>query len=191
MQYGILELGNEKLVARYVGSAEHLAYNESVLRESLLSLDGRRLNAGDPGSVEKLEWSVAGSSAGGSRLPMPAGWVVEPGAPSPCAGLPPASAMTAAYPAHDVALALRAAVWDTANVVPQEAATACSARRGPGGAASYSLRAEWLGVSYSIEGTFIRLGARQVAQLEVIAPVQKGAFARALLAAWIERANKP
>jgi hypothetical protein len=46
-------------------------------------------------------------------------------------------------------------------------------------------------VSYSIEGTFIRLGARQVAQLEVIAPAQKGAFARALLAAWIERANKP
>jgi len=25
----------------------------------------------------------------------------------------------------------------------------------------------------------------------VIAPAQKGAFARALLAAWIERANKP
>ena len=191
MQYGILELGPEKLVARYVGSAEHLAYNESILRESLLSLDGQRLNAGDPGSVEKLEWSVAGSSEGGSRLPVPAGWVVEPGTPSPCAGLPPASAMTAAYPAHDVALALRAAVWDTASVVPQEAATACSARRGPGGAASYSLRAEWLGVSYSIEGTFIRLGARQVAQLEVIAPAQKSAFARALLAAWIERANKP
>ena len=191
MQYGILELGAEKLVARYVGPAEHLAYNESVLRESLLSLDGQRLIAGDPGPVEKLEWSVASASHGVSPLPVPAGWVVEPGAPSPCKGLPSASAVTAAYPAHDVALALRAAVWDTASVVPQEAAAACSARRGPGGAASYSLRAEWLGVWYSIEGTFIRLGGRQVAQLEVIAPDQKGAFARALLAAWIEEANKP
>ena len=44
MQYGILELGAEKLVARYVGSAEQLAYNESVLRESLLSLEGQRLS---------------------------------------------------------------------------------------------------------------------------------------------------
>ena len=30
MQYGILDLGGEKLVARYVGSAEQFAYNESV-----------------------------------------------------------------------------------------------------------------------------------------------------------------
>ena len=47
MQYGILDLGTEKLVARYVGSAEQVAYNESVLRGSLLSLDGQRLMSGE------------------------------------------------------------------------------------------------------------------------------------------------
>ena len=52
MEYGILELGAEKLVARYVGSAEQLAYSESVFRDSLLSLDGQRLIAGSLPPVE-------------------------------------------------------------------------------------------------------------------------------------------
>ena len=104
---------------------------------------------------------------------MPSGWVVEPGAPLPCTGLPQPSALGAAYPAGDVTLALRAAIWNAGTVVPEEAAAACSARRGAG--ASYASRAEWLGVSYSIEGVFVQLGPQQVAQLEVIAPVQKGA----------------
>jgi S1-C subfamily serine protease len=41
VEYGLLDLGAEKLVARYVGSAEWLAFNESVLRESLASLQGQ------------------------------------------------------------------------------------------------------------------------------------------------------
>jgi hypothetical protein len=53
------------------------------------------------------------------------------------------------------------------------------------------LSADWLGVSYSIEGAFIRVGTRQVMQLEVIAPSQKAPFARALLAEWLKKANGP
>jgi hypothetical protein len=191
MQYGILELGAEKLVARYIGSAEQLAYNESVFHESLLSLEGQRLVTSEPRSVEGIAWVAATTFAGLTNLPLPAGWVVEPGAPSMCPGLPRASAVTAAYPERDVTLALRAAVFDTVTVVPEEAAAACSSRRGSNGAASYVLRTDWLGVSYAIEGTFVRLGPRQVVQLEVIAPDQKGAAARALLAAWIEKAARP
>jgi hypothetical protein len=74
-------------------------------------------------------------------------------------------------------------------MVPQDAAAACASRRGSGGTASYATRAEWLGVSYSIEGAFIRLGPRQV-QLEVISPERKSAGARALLAAWIKKASE-
>ena len=191
MQYGILELGPEKLVARYVGSAEQLAYNESVVRDSLLSLDGQRLIANDAASVERLEWSAAPASANQLNLPLPTGWVVEPGAPAPCAGLPQASALAAAYPTRDVTLALRAAVWETASLVPQDAASACSSRRGSAGATSYSSRAEWLGVSYSIEGVFIRLPSRRIVQLEVISPDQKATVARALLAAWTTKVDRP
>jgi S1-C subfamily serine protease len=188
MQYAILELGTERLVARYVGPAELLAYNESVLHDSLQSLDGQRLVTGEVEPVEKLAWSAPSQDAPG--LPIPSGWVVEPGSPSACAGLPRANGAVAAYPARDVSVAMRAAVWSTAAMRPQEAAAACSARRGGGGAASYALRVDWLGVAYSIEGVFARLGPRLV-QFEVISPAQRGALARALLAAWIEKAGTP
>ena len=186
MQYGILELGSEKLVARYVGPAEQVAYNESVLRDSLLSLEGRRLVAGDFGPLQSIEWSGAPAASSLSGLPLPTGWVVEPGGPSPCGRLPEATGAASVFPVNDVTLALRAAVWDTEDVDPQKAAAACSSRRGAAGAASYALRVEWLGVSYAIEGVFVRLGARRVVQLEVISPDQKSLSARGLLTAWVK-----
>jgi hypothetical protein len=146
--------------------------------------------AGELPSPEGLEWSASKSSLP-LILPLPVGWVVEPGAPSPCTGLPQASAIAAAYPARDVTLALRAAVWDAGSTAPQDAAAACNARRGATGSGSYARRAEWLGVSYSIEGVFIRLGSQRVAQLEVISPDQRVPLARALLAAWIKKAAEP
>lgn len=190
MQYAILELGTEKLVARYVGSAEQLAFNESVLRDSLQSLEGQRLVTGEAEPVEKLAWSAGSPSQDAFGLPIPSGWVVEPGTVSTCPGLPRSNGAVATYPAGDVTFALRAAVWSAATTIPEQAAAACSARRGSGGAASYALRVEWLGVAYSIEGVFLRLGARLV-QLEVISPAPKGALARALLAAWMDKANTP
>jgi hypothetical protein len=188
MQYAILELGTEKLVARYVGSAEQLAYNESVLRDSLQSLEGQRLVTGEVEPVENLAWSSPSQDVLG--LPIPSGWVVEPGTVSACPGLPRSNGAVAVYPARDVSFALRAAVWSTAAMMPQQAAAACSARRGSSAAASYALRADWLGVSYSIEGVFVRLGDRLV-QLEVISSAQKGALARTLLAAWTDKAGAP
>jgi hypothetical protein len=191
MQYGILELGAEKLVARYVGAAEQIAYSESVFRDSLLSLDGQRLATGPLPPVEKLQWSPPSAAAGQLNLPLPAGWTIEPAAPSPCMGLPRANVSAAAYPERDVTVALRAAVWDAASIVPEDAASACSSRRGSNGATSYAIGAEWLGVSYSIEGAFVRLGQRQVVQLEVISPSQKLPFARALFAEWLKRLAGP
>src|SRR5262245_1541135 len=54
MHYGIVEMGPEKLIARYVGDAEQIAYNESVVRESLASLEGRPLITG--ASTRAVEW---------------------------------------------------------------------------------------------------------------------------------------
>ncbi|HZM93596.1 MAG TPA: trypsin-like peptidase domain-containing protein [Vicinamibacterales bacterium] len=191
MQYGVLDLGAEKLVARYVGSAEQIAYSESVFRDSLLSLDGQRLTTGPLPPVEKLVWSLPSAAVSQLNLPLPAGWTIEPAAPSQCMGLPRATVAATAYPERDVTVALRAAVWDATSIVPESAASACSSRRGSSGATSYALVAEWLGVSYSIEGAFVRLGQRQAVQLEVIAPGQKVQFARALLAEWLKKVAGP
>jgi S1-C subfamily serine protease len=190
MHYGILELGPEKLVARYVGPAEQVAYNEGVLRDSLMSLEGRRLIAGDLGPVASIEWSRSPAASGLSGLPFPIGWIIEPGSPSACPRLPDAKGAGSVYPANDVTLALRVAVWDTLDVDPEKAAAGCSSRRGTAGAASYVSRVEWLGVSYSIEGIFLRLGGRRIGQLEVISPDAASASARALLAAWVKVAGE-
>jgi hypothetical protein len=139
--------------------------------------------------VEKLEWSTAPPAANGQQaLPVPAGWMTAPGGPSRCPGLPQPSTVAAAFPADDFTFFLRAALWSAGDVVPDAAASACSSRRGALGAASYTSRADWLGVSYVIEGAFTRVGPRQVVQLEVLSTEPRNIVARALLAAWLKRA---
>lgn len=186
MEYAVLDLGPEKLVARYVGSAEAMAFNESVLRESLGSLQGQRFTPGELFPPEKLTWSAVSDATGRGVLPVPAGWVVEPGRPSTCRGLPAPRLVASAFPLHDSTVVLRAAVWP-ADVAPDTAAAACSPRRGSLGAASYTTNVSWLGVPYAIEGTFTRLGAADVVQLEVVATEPQSAFARALLAIWLKK----
>jgi hypothetical protein len=93
----------------------------------------------------------------------------------------------AAFPEDDFTFVLRAAVWSAGDVVPDAAASACSSRRGSLGVASYTSRAEWLGVPYVIEGTFTRAGPGQVVQLEVLSTDQKSTRARALLAVWLRK----
>lgn len=188
MDYGLLNLGSEKLVARYVGPAEWMAFNESVLRESLASLQGQSWGAREL-VPEKLEWSATRSDADGRGiLPVPAGWMVTSSGPSRCPGLPQPATVSTALPADDFAFALRAAAWPAGDVVPEAAAARCSSRRGSLGAASYVTRAEWLGVPYVIEGVFALIGPGQVVQLEVSSTDDKTLVARALLAAWLQRA---
>jgi S1-C subfamily serine protease len=182
MTYAVMDLGREKLVARFVGPAELLAFNEGVLRDSLVSVEAARLRVGELDSVEKLAWHAASAER---RVPVPVGWIVEPGAPMTCTGLSNPGGAGTAVPSRDFTLALRVAVWPGA-VVPEEAASRCAAVRGSLGRASYSTKTEWLGVSYAVEGVFVRAGS-QVLQLEVRGPDERSAYTRALLGAWARR----
>lgn len=190
MEYAVRDLGAEKLVARYVGPAEQIAFNRSVLRESLTSLDAQRMLVADLVSAVNLAWVRTPGASRRSPWPLPAGWVVEPGAPSACAGLPQPADVTSASAASDFTLALRAASWASGDMNPDATASACSTTPGSLGAASYAMRTEWLGVRYLIEGVFVRVRAQQVVQLEVLAPEHKSAVARALLAAWAKHATE-
>jgi hypothetical protein len=178
MSSAVLDLGAEKLVARYVGSADAMAFNESIVRASLAGLSGDRLLADELTSADALVWTARADSP----APMPAGWIVEPGSPSRCQGLPPHAMAASAYPASDFTIALRAAAWTADEVSPDKAASACGTRRGSLAGSSYASSAEWLGVSYVVEGVFMRAGTK-VVQIEVLAPVQRLALARAVLAA--------
>ena len=187
VDYAVVDLGAEKLVARYVGPAEPMAFNESVLRESLSSLQAQRFTPAELPAPEKLAWTTLSDGNGRSVLPVPAGWVLEPGRPSPCRGLPEPRMVATAFPVHDATVVLRASVW------PGEAAPdaqACASRPGSLGAGSYSATVAWLGVSYVIEGVLMRVGPAQIAQLEVLATDQQSTFARALLAIWVKKATE-
>jgi hypothetical protein len=186
--YTILDLGREKLLARYVGSTEQVAFNESVLRASLASLEGQPVIVAETGPIARLEWPSAPAAEGQRLPPFPVGWIMEPSAPSLCPGLTPANGRGAAVSPQDFTLMLRAAVWTTSAASPEDAAAACASRRGSLGPASYVLRADWLGVSYTIEGTFVRLDGRRLLQMEVLSTDVKAAAARTLLAEWTKRA---
>jgi S1-C subfamily serine protease len=189
MDYAVMDLGPEKLVARYVGSAEAMAFNESVLRESLLSLQGQRFALADLPPADKVTWSTMADATGRGVLPVPAGWVLEPGRPGPCRGMPAPNMVASAFPARDASIVVRAAVWP-AEVEPDAAAQACSSRRGSLGPSSYASTTAWLGVSYVIEGAFTRMGSSQVVQLEILATEPRSALARALLGIWLKKTTE-
>jgi len=187
LDYAIVDLGAEKLVARYVGSPEQLAFNASVLRESLASLEGSRFLTGGIDRVDSLAWTATPIAIGQRFLPAPSGWIAEASGPSPCTGLPPPAAVTTMFPSADSTITMRAALWQHSDVGPDSAASSCSSRRGSAGNASYASRVDFLGVSYLIEGVFAAIGTGQVVQLEVVAPDRNSTFARALLAAWLAK----
>jgi S1-C subfamily serine protease len=190
LDYAIVDLGAEKLVARYVGTPEQLAFNASVLRESLTTLEGSRFLAGGIDRVDSLEWAAAPIPIGQRFLPAPSGWIAEASGPWPCTGLPPPAAVTALFPPADSTITMRAALWSQTDVRPDAAASSCSSRRGSISNASYASRVDFLGVSYLIEGVFASIGPGQVIQLEVVAPDRKSAFARGLLAAWLTKTTQ-
>jgi hypothetical protein len=185
--YSILDLGREKLVARFIGSRDQLAYNEGVLRESLASLEAEPLIR-EPEPVAGIEWSSVTAGDAQRPLPVPVGWLVESGGPAACARLSGPEAAGSAMSARDFTVALRVAVWPE-TVAPDEVSAACWPARGSLGAASYASRSERLGVGYLAEGVFLRSGPR-VFQFEVAAPASQTAYARALLALWVKKATE-
>jgi ribosome-associated protein len=183
----ILDLGREALVARFIGGRDQVAFNESVLREALASLDAEPLIR-EPDSIARLEWSLTATGNGQRPLPVPAGWLVESGTPTACTRLSMPEAAGSAVSDRDFTVALRVAIWPE-TIDTNEVSAACWPSRGSLGAASYLSRSERLGATYSAEGVLLRTGGR-VMQVEVIAPAQQSAYARALLTLWIKKATE-
>ena len=187
VDYAVVDLGPEVLVARYVGSEEALAFNASVLRASLESLEGQGLLASALPAVPGLSWAALPMGDTRTTVPAPVAWPVEGGAPAPAEAYLNRRPRKPIVAPRDFTVALRVALWP-GGVDVQAAAAACASRRGALGAASYSTGADSLGVRYVIEGVFVRTSTGAVVQAEVVSPESKAVFARALLAAWAARA---
>jgi S1-C subfamily serine protease len=184
MVYLIIDGGREKLVARYVGSRYAIAMNRSVLQASLVGMDVAALLTAELTGAVSVELSATSVMALGSALPAPAGWMVEGGSPSGCAGLPPPQGGASISPAGDFTVQLRVAWWPGTMTDATKLARACGAA-GSLGEHSYVLQGPWWGEPYEARGAFVANGTSGFWQFEVVAPAKKISYVSALLERWI------
>ncbi|HSB61695.1 MAG TPA: trypsin-like peptidase domain-containing protein, partial [Vicinamibacteria bacterium] len=171
LEYAVLDLGREKLVARFAGPQAAVAYNRAAMHQALESLEADPLLSAEVAAplAVRLE-PVPVSHPRAPAVALPAGWTREgvyaPGTP----GLPPPESGAAASPPGDFTVACRALWWEAARLSPPQART-------------YRLREDRLGVAYEVEGLFLPLGSGLL-QLEVQVPHDKLGFVQGLLPAW-------
>jgi hypothetical protein len=193
MEYAVVDLGSEKIIARYLGPPNQLAFNASALRTSLASIEADPLSHETRDFAPPAQWIPAAwipSASLGPRIVVPAGWPVEPAGPSVCPGLPePADVLSASLPT-DFAVALRSAVLRGTTLTAEQAASACGGHGSAGTARSYEKRVEWLGAQFVFEGRFVSTGPDELLQLEGVAPAQKSRSLPALVAQWAEQLRR-
>jgi hypothetical protein len=185
--YTVTDLGKEKIVARYIGTADAVAMNRSLLEGSLRSLEARSLLTAEVTRDIPSDFTPAT----GAALAIPAGWLTEPGQPWPCApGLPPAATASAFAPPGDFTIVFRAA-WHPGlatelrtawQVCPLQAATFA----GP----SYGTFLNAWGIRYYLFGVFVST-AGGVWQIEMIAPFDKARFVVPAFMEWLKQFPAP
>ena len=191
-EYSIVDHGKEKVVARYLGPADAVAFNLGSIRRSLGSLEAapilldlspRALAPGTP-ALEDVSFPE-----GEGRVPAPAGWSREPASQPACGRLPPVDNGLAASPPQDYTVVLRALRWTTSVPGLEQAVRSCGQGLGRAAGASaadpprYALRLERLGVPIEVRGLLVSRGTDTLL-LELEAPVAKLPIVEGLYDRW-------
>jgi V8-like Glu-specific endopeptidase len=187
VDYAVMELGTEKIVARVLGPPDELAFNLSLVRRSLETLDATPLLTDEVHAPLKAAFEAAPypGAAAGSVL-LPSGWSREPTSSSSCPEIPPTDAGVATSPPGDFTVVFRVLRWRRGALVPEERARVCGQDAGAGDA-TYARRLERLGVVTGTWGTFVTEGG-DVLLLEAEAPEARLPFVRDLYMEWTRRA---
>lgn len=173
----------EKVVARYLGAPDAVAFNLGRIRASLRSLradamllpEGRPvLPALRPGAEPPFTATVL-PQAPDVGLPVPTGWVVEPIEGRACAGVPAPAAGLSASPREDYRLVLRARWW-AAPAGLHARLGACS------GTPHRFLR---FGSDLAVQGVVLERGS-QTLLLELEAPTAQVAAVAGVFDDWVE-----
>jgi hypothetical protein len=184
MMYALFDLGDEKVIARYVGSAEQIAFNESVLAASLASIRMRPMLT--PPAPLRPQWIPVSDGDAQALIPvLPAGWRWDGGQVTACAGLPAPRLSLSLSPQQDFTMAFRAAAIDTA-VDAARAVQQCKAGNVTATERGYRYTYSRLGIAYTVEGEF-KVVAGRLVQLEMVAPTHKVPAVRELFTQWIEQ----
>ncbi len=186
VEFGLLDLGAEKIVARYLGPPDDVAFNLNLVRHSLETLEAAPLLTAEVKAPLKavLEPALYPGGATGSVL-LPSGWSQEPATHASCGRVPVAETGVAASPAGDFTVVFRALRWRGSSLALEEVARACGAKAGTRGPA-YAGRFERLGVAIGVWGAFQKRDG-EVLLLEAEAPEAKLPFVRDLYVEWLRR----
>jgi hypothetical protein len=170
VEYAVLARKDERVVARYLGHPDAIAFNLSLIRRSLQSLDGGMLRAGVPPHPLARSWGLPGTGGFASaafrrgedaRIPVPPDWVVE-SAEDPgwrtCLGAR-GDGIVARF-RGDYAVLLRAWRLGLGEAQAREALGGCAP----------PARFRWLGIDYRVERRVATRGGVPL-ELELEGPV--------------------
>ncbi|HUG52264.1 MAG TPA: trypsin-like peptidase domain-containing protein [Vicinamibacteria bacterium] len=183
--YALVDAGAEKVVARYVGAADHVAFNRSVLEGWLESLEvDPLLSAEAAAPVRALLEPAALPHPLAPGVLLPHGWSREPAGPGACDLAEAADAVLSSSPEGDFTISMRAAWWQARGADLERELATCLEPRPGDGSASYAVRSTRLGVPYVREGVLLPAGGGLL-HLEMETPASKRPLVEELLASWI------
>ncbi len=194
VEYAIVDLGREKVVARYLGPKDALAFNLGLLRRSLKSLEAAPLLSPRAGRTTLVSrdapFERTAFPNGDGAFVLPHGWAPEPAAHAACAAVPEAEAGFLARDPQDFTVVLRALRFRGASGV-ERAIARCGGQGSMEAAAvpaSYAFRFDRLGVAMAVRGALLRREGDTLL-LELEAPLAKLAGLEELLARWSREAK--
>ena len=187
LEYALLEVGSgrEKVLARFLGPAEEVAFNRGALRRSLQALEAHPLLSDEIRAPLAATFEPSVLKGRAESIFLPAGWAREAATRAACVLVPPAESGVASRPPGDFTVTLRMLRWPTSAIRPEQVARACGQPKGTPPLA-YTRRYRPLGVDTGIWGAFIP-EADGVLLLEVEAPQAKLPFVRDLYTQWLAR----
>ena len=184
--YTIVDLGMEKLIARFIGATEQIAFNRSVVDGALAAFDATALLSGSSPSVPAISWTVGPFlSPDAPDVALPAGWLLERSSGAVCNRVPPATAIVRVSPPGDFRVSLRITWWPPGVADAKQIVTACGG--GSSDRPSFSQRVSWAGVQYVSEGTVRTVDGGGVVQLTLTVPSTRLADGRAIFEQWERR----
>jgi hypothetical protein len=179
MRYALFDLGREKILARYLGPRDEMAFNAAVLQGSMVSLEADHL------LVSELRAAPADALAPlAQRFFFPEGWPRDGRPPYPCPGLPDPEGAISASPPGDFTVSFRASWWASIDLGPARAARSCSTVPGAAGEGSYAWSGDLYGLPHRIEGVFVSPGG-VLFRLELVSPTPKFPYVSDLFGDWI------
>ena len=180
--YTAVDVGAEVVIARFVGPAEQVAFNRSVLSTALRAFEADALLSGFIPSPSAITWTIdryLGADA--PAVTLPSGWFMQLTSGGVCGGLRPAARILSVSPPEDFTLSLRLAWWPSATADAKQVAEACGG--GLTDQSPFVQRTTWAGVSYITEGR-VRSVEGGVVLLTVLAPSERVDSGRAIFEAW-------